>query len=104
MEHVVDQVFPHGAMIAHLHPAALQRSLILCRRNVLLAWPFTTILFNGSGSPRSALNRLRIARPGRAKDADVVLAVAVPIADHRLIVASAELGPQIGGIHIGRCR
>ena len=34
MEHVVDQVFTHCTVIADLHPAALQRSIILRRPNV----------------------------------------------------------------------
>ena len=50
------------------------------------------------GQPSIGANRLRIARPGRAEDSDVVFAVAIPIAHDRLIVASAEFCPQIGGV------
>ena len=63
-----------------------------------LRCPLTMVLFIGSGKPRIGLNRLRIARPGGAENADVVFAVAVPIAHHRLIVAAAQLRPQVAGI------
>src|SRR5262249_33840325 len=46
------------------------------------------------------LEMLAIPLPLRAKDADVVLAVAVPIADDRPIVLRAEVRPQVARIEL----
>ena len=60
-----------------------------------------TFLASGLGAvervrqARLATRCARVARPGGAEDADVVLAVAVPIADDRLVALVAELGPQV---------
>ena len=45
---------------------------------------------------RLARDRARVARPGGAEDADVVLAVAVPIADDRQVPLLAEFELLIG--------
>ena len=59
---------------------------------------------SASGKPGSRVNRPRIARPRRAVDADVGLAVGVPIAGDGQVVLRAELGPQVALVPAGRCR
>ncbi len=50
------------------------------------------------GQSRLVRDRPRIAAPGGAIDADVGLAVAVPVAGHRPIALVAQLGPQVAGV------
>ncbi len=44
---------------------------------------------------RFARNRPRVTRPRRTVDADICLAIGVPVACDRQVVLGAELGPQV---------
>ena len=92
MEDVVDQVGAGRALRRELERTLAERGLLLRWRHVLLG---AVLLVGRIGQPRFARDLPRVAGPGLAENADVVLAVAVPVADDRLVAVVAELGPQI---------
>src|SRR5262245_42998712 len=98
MEDVIDKVFANFTLLACLQPTAAERGLIFGRRQVLLA--LGDKLVRRIGEAWVGLNRLWIARPGAAKNADVGFAISIPVADDWFVVARAELGPQVAGVPV----
>ena len=91
LENVVDHVGPEFAVGGELHrPLA---GGVLRRRGLVLLGAGRRIM--RLRQPRLAADRPRIPAPSRAEHADVVLAVAIPIADHRGVARATELAIQI---------
>ena len=94
---VVEDVIDHVGAVVALR-GVLQRAIAeRAPRRVAAARSSAgrSCVLCGSGRPGSWPMARGIARPGAAEDADVGLAVAVPVAGDRQVALVAELGPQV---------
>ena len=93
LEHVVDHVGAHLAGVALLHASDSRRPRRPGRAARSSGGSWRRVL--RVGQARLDRHRLRVADPRRTEDADVGLAVAVPVAGDRLVALLAQLDPQV---------
>src|SRR5688572_27973415 len=94
LEDVVDEIGPLLALGGQAHEAFAVGGLFRIERHVFRLEPDDPLVVL-VGEAGLVFEVHGVAGPARAKDADIFLAVAVPIAGDRAVLLAAELGPQV---------